>query len=91
MQDRLTASLDGADRVLCYAHDLGWDPAAALRPLGTRASVHLDIEGLVDTLARELQPGDQVLMMSNGSFAGAHERLLARLGRAAADSPADAE
>jgi UDP-N-acetylmuramate: L-alanyl-gamma-D-glutamyl-meso-diaminopimelate ligase len=31
-------------------------------------------------LAEELQPGDHVLIMSNGSFEGLHGKLLAALG-----------
>jgi UDP-N-acetylmuramate: L-alanyl-gamma-D-glutamyl-meso-diaminopimelate ligase len=83
MQDRLAASLDDADLVYCYAHDLGWDPALALRALGTRASVHRDLDAMVEALARALRAGDHVLVMSNGGFGGVHERLLARLGAAA--------
>jgi UDP-N-acetylmuramate: L-alanyl-gamma-D-glutamyl-meso-diaminopimelate ligase len=79
MQDRLAASLAGADLVFCYAHDLGWDPARALAALGSRAAIHHDIDALVEAVARALKPGDHVLAMSNGAFGGLHERLLARL------------
>ena len=79
MQDRLAKSLAGADAVYCYGKDLGWDPAQALAPLGTRATIHHDIAALVDDLAQALRPGDQVLVMSNGGFGGVHEKLLARL------------
>jgi UDP-N-acetylmuramate: L-alanyl-gamma-D-glutamyl-meso-diaminopimelate ligase len=67
--------------VYCYANGLGWDPEQALAPLGTRASVHRELEGLVEELARVLHPGDHVLVMSNGGFGGIHEKLLARLAR----------
>jgi UDP-N-acetylmuramate: L-alanyl-gamma-D-glutamyl-meso-diaminopimelate ligase len=79
MQERLARSLDAADLVLCYGKDLGWDPAQALTPLGTRASTHNDVAAMVETLARVLKPGDHVLVMSNGGFGGVHEKLLARL------------
>ena len=84
MQDRLARSLAGADLVYCHAHELGWDPAHALAPLGTRAAVHHDIDALVEALARALRPGDHVLVMSNGGFGGVHGRLLARLARSSA-------
>jgi UDP-N-acetylmuramate: L-alanyl-gamma-D-glutamyl-meso-diaminopimelate ligase len=84
MQDRLARSLAGADLVYCYAHELGWDPAQALAPLGTRAVVFHDLDGLVEVLGRALRPGDHVLVMSNGGFGGVHERLLARLARSSA-------
>ncbi|HEX4330678.1 MAG TPA: UDP-N-acetylmuramate:L-alanyl-gamma-D-glutamyl-meso-diaminopimelate ligase [Usitatibacter sp.] len=88
MQDRLAKSLAGADAVHCYANGLGWDPAQALAPLGTRAAIHHDLGALVDELARTLQPGDHVLVMSNGGFGGVHEKLLARLARRSASTPA---
>ena len=40
------------------------------------------VEALLDALARELQAGDQVLVMSNGGFGGVHARLLQRLSAA---------
>src|SRR6185437_11843142 len=89
VQDRLAGSLAGADLVYCYAHDLGWDPARALAPLGTRASIHQEIGALVEALARELRPGDRVLVMSNGAFGGVHERLLDRLAPRARSAAAD--
>ena len=88
MQERLAKSLSGADVVHCYAHGLGWDPAQALAPLGTRAAIHHDIDALVEQLAATLVPGDHVLVMSNGGFGGIHEKLLARLARRPAATPA---
>ena len=79
MQERLAKSLAGADLVYCHAHGIGWDPAQALAALGTRASIHHEIGVLVEELGRALQPGDHVLVMSNGAFGGIHDRLLARL------------
>ena len=79
MQERLAKSLAGADLVYCHAQDLGWDPAHALAPLGTRASIHHEIGALVEELGGALRPGDHVLVMSNGGFGGIHDRLLARL------------
>ncbi|MGH8850067.1 MAG: UDP-N-acetylmuramate:L-alanyl-gamma-D-glutamyl-meso-diaminopimelate ligase [Casimicrobiaceae bacterium] len=86
MNARLPASLEGADRVYCYAANLGWDAAAVLAPLGGRASVAGDLDQMIETIARDARPGDHLLVMSNGSFGGIHGRLLARL----ATKPADA-
>jgi UDP-N-acetylmuramate: L-alanyl-gamma-D-glutamyl-meso-diaminopimelate ligase len=83
MQDRLASSLSDADLVFCYARDLGWDPSHALAVLGTRAYTHLDMGTLVETLARVLQPGDHVLVMSNGGFGNIHQRILERLAASA--------
>jgi len=79
MKDRLPESLREADRVFCYGANLGWDAAAALAPLGARATVSDDLGALVRLIAAEAQPGDQVLVMSNGGFGGIHDKLLAAL------------
>jgi len=79
MKDRLPASLEHADMVFCFSANLGWDAAAALAPLGDRARIESDLERLVGAIVAEAQPGDQVLVMSNGGFGGIHERLLASL------------
>jgi UDP-N-acetylmuramate: L-alanyl-gamma-D-glutamyl-meso-diaminopimelate ligase len=80
MKDALPGSLAGADRVYCYAANLGWDAAAALAPLGPRASAHTDLAALVAAVAAAARPGDHVLVMSNGGFGGVHDKLLAALG-----------
>ena len=36
---------------------------------------------MVETLGRMLQPGDHVLVMSNGGFGGVHEKILQRVGQ----------
>ena len=79
MKDALPGSLGHADRVFCYAANLGWDVAAALAPLGDRACVRDDLDALVAAIVAAARPGDQVLVMSNGGFGGIHDRLLAAL------------
>ncbi len=78
--DTLAASLAGADSVWLYAPaDLGWDAAAAMAPLGTRAHLARDLDSLLSGLMRDLHARDHALLMSNGGFGGLHERLLAAL------------
>jgi len=81
MKDQLPASLAAADRVFVYGAGLGWDAAAALRPLGERARCFDQLDPLVAAIAAEARTGDHVLVMSNGAFGGIHEKLLAALGR----------
>jgi UDP-N-acetylmuramate: L-alanyl-gamma-D-glutamyl-meso-diaminopimelate ligase len=81
MKDRLPASLDAADRVFVYGAGLGWDAAAALRPLGARARSFDQLEPLVAAVAAEARAGDHVLVMSNGAFGGIHAKLLEALAR----------
>ena len=79
MKAQLPASLNEADRVYCYAANLGWDAAEALAPLGALATVEDDLERLVGAVIREARAGDHILVMSNGGFGGIHERLLSAL------------
>jgi UDP-N-acetylmuramate: L-alanyl-gamma-D-glutamyl-meso-diaminopimelate ligase len=76
MKEALPGSLAGADRVWCYAANVGWDVAGALASLGAKVGVHDDLSTLVDALVAAARPGDHVLVMSNGGFGGIHDRLL---------------
>ncbi len=79
MKTQLPGSLAGAELSFCYAANLGWDAGEALAPLRDRAHVFEDIGALVAAVAAAAQPGDKVLVMSNGGFGGVHEKLLAAL------------
>jgi UDP-N-acetylmuramate: L-alanyl-gamma-D-glutamyl-meso-diaminopimelate ligase len=79
MKNALPGSLIAADRVFCYAANLGWDVAGSLAPLGERATVMAELPALVEAIASEARPGDHVLVMSNGGFGGIHDKLLGRL------------
>jgi len=79
VKDQLAGSLAGAEAVYCYNGGVGWDVAAALTPLGTKARVYEDLSRLVDDIAAAARTGDHVLIMSNGGFGGIHEKLLRRL------------
>ncbi len=79
MKAALAESLAGADRVFCYAGGVSWPVAAALAPLGPRASVIDQLPVLADAVVADARPGDRVLVMSNGGFGGIHEMLLDRL------------
>ncbi|TCJ14714.1 UDP-N-acetylmuramate:L-alanyl-gamma-D-glutamyl-meso-diaminopimelate ligase [Parasulfuritortus cantonensis] len=81
LKDQLAGSLTGADRVFCYAKDLGWDAAAALAPLAAKATTDDDLDALVEAVAAAARPGDHILVMSNGGFGGIHGKLLERLAR----------
>ncbi len=79
MKDQLPASLALADAVFCYSGGIDWDVAAAMAPLGDKATTQADLAALIEQIASQARPGDQVLVMSNGGFGGIHDKLLARL------------
>ena len=76
MRARLPESFAAADRVYSFSGGVDWDVAATMQPLGARATNFSDINSLVATLARDSRAGDHVIIMSNGGFAGIHQKLL---------------
>ncbi|MDP2787294.1 MAG: UDP-N-acetylmuramate:L-alanyl-gamma-D-glutamyl-meso-diaminopimelate ligase [Pseudomonadota bacterium] len=79
MKDQLPASLALADLVFCYSGGIDWDVAAAMAPLGAKATTDADLDSLIERIATQVRPGDRVLVMSNGGFGGIHDKLLARI------------
>jgi UDP-N-acetylmuramate: L-alanyl-gamma-D-glutamyl-meso-diaminopimelate ligase len=50
-----------------------------VRDLGPKAQTMGSIDAILERLAADTRPGDTVALLSNGSFGGIHERLLAAL------------
>ena len=89
-KDALRRSFDDADRVYVLAsRSLTWNPEATLQGLGAKMSVAWEVEKLVDELLGELASGDQVVLMSNGSFQGL-PRLLQQALKGRGSSAAEA-
>jgi UDP-N-acetylmuramate: L-alanyl-gamma-D-glutamyl-meso-diaminopimelate ligase len=79
-REGLAVALAGADRVWMYQPaGLDWNLDEVAAKLGSKAAVAGDLAKLVATLAAELRTGDEVLVMSNGSFGGLHDKLLQAL------------
>lgn len=81
MKAQLPGALAEADLVFGYgARDgkqaLGWDLGEALAPLGDKARAFDDLPALTAAVLDAAQPGDQILVMSNGGFGGIHQKLL---------------
>lgn len=75
--DKLAESLQHADTVMLYQPaELGWSLDGVKSQLGDKATIHQTIEAIIDNVKQLSRPGDQVLVMSNGSFGGIHQRLL---------------
>ncbi|NLZ11838.1 MAG: UDP-N-acetylmuramate:L-alanyl-gamma-D-glutamyl-meso-diaminopimelate ligase [Alcaligenaceae bacterium] len=89
MAAQLPDALKTADRVFCFGetegkHALGWDPAVVLAPMGNRASGWHDLGAMVQAITAQAQPGDHILIMSNGSFGGVHDKVLTALAQVSA-------
>jgi UDP-N-acetylmuramate: L-alanyl-gamma-D-glutamyl-meso-diaminopimelate ligase len=80
MKAQLPWALEEADLSFCLQGSYGWDAAEALAPMGAQAVVADSVDKLVAAIAKAAQPGDHVLVMSNGGFGGIHGKLLAALG-----------
>ncbi len=85
-QQRLPACFAGADRVIFVPPeprnlqpDALLDVAAVCRAIGSHAGVLPGAGAIIDRLKREAQAGDDILILSNGSFDNIHRRLLSAL------------
>lgn len=78
-EDTLAASLAGADvGIILAPPDLRWDIRGAIAG-HPHLSCHADVDAMVRAVTAMARPGDHLLLMSNGAFGGAHEKLLAAL------------
>ncbi len=85
-QDRLADCFDTADQVIFVpasdrnlpVHEV-LDTEAVCRAIGSHARVLPDVATIIDHLAKHLNDGDDVLILSNGGFDGIHTRLLEKL------------
>lgn len=74
---RLAAALEPADLIWFHAtDDLGWDAARELSGLGDKLHAMKEVGAIVESVASRAEPGDSVLVMSNGGFENIHQRLL---------------
>jgi UDP-N-acetylmuramate: L-alanyl-gamma-D-glutamyl-meso-diaminopimelate ligase len=89
-KDALPAAFAAAAKVFVLGGaSLGWDPAEVLAVLGPKLAVARDRDTLLVRLLDELRAGDQVVLMSNGSFQGLPQLLPEALqGRGVQPKPA---
>jgi len=78
----LAPSLKDADAVIfLHRPELPWDAAQVTAALSGRGNTAPTVDGLIDALCAQAQPGDQVIFMSNGGFEAAPRRFVERLRR----------
>ena len=79
-RERLPGCTRDADQVLWYQPPgVDWDLESVVRKSATPSRVYQSTDAIIGALVAELQPGDQVVIMSNGGFEGVHRRLLLAL------------
>ncbi|NOL49955.1 UDP-N-acetylmuramate:L-alanyl-gamma-D-glutamyl-meso-diaminopimelate ligase [Pelistega europaea] len=84
MAARLPEALAKADIVFCYGeqhgkHALGWQPEEVFGSQADKIKTFHDLEQLKQAIVNCAKPGDHILVMSNGSFGGLHDKLLKAL------------
>ncbi len=79
-KDTLASSLALADSVYLYQPaNIDWSLQDVAEQCRQPAMISDDIEHFVDAIVAEANPGDQILVMSNGGFEGIHDKLLTKL------------
>ena len=80
-QHTLGNSWQQADEVILFEPaGMNWSLNEIAEHSETPAYCYHDVESIVQKVAAISQPGDHVLVMSNGGFEGIHHRLLDALG-----------
>ncbi len=79
-RQQLAPSLKMADEVLLFQPaEVDWDMQSVVDEVEGGARLMRSIEEIVELLAIQTQPGDHILVMSNGAFGGVHQKILAVL------------
>ena len=78
--DQLGQSFAAADLVLlCEKADLEWDMKIMAESAPTIVEIKTDSQQIIESLVHNSQPGDQIVIMSNGGFDNIHQRLIQAL------------
>jgi UDP-N-acetylmuramate: L-alanyl-gamma-D-glutamyl-meso-diaminopimelate ligase len=84
-RQQLASATAAADRVYWFQPPgMDWSLESVVADSPVPATVVCDVDELVLQVASEARAGDQVVIMSNGSFGGIHQKLLNHLQDAAA-------
>ncbi len=79
-KDGLAESAAAADQVIWYQPaGLDWDLQPVIAASPVPAQVASEIAAVIARLVAEAEPGDAIVVMSNGGFGGIHQKLLAAL------------
>lgn len=79
-KDEIAPALGRADEVfMLQPEQLPWEVADIANQCVQPAYWHANLDRLVDMIVAEAQPTDHILVMSNGSFGGIHQKILDKL------------
>jgi UDP-N-acetylmuramate: L-alanyl-gamma-D-glutamyl-meso-diaminopimelate ligase len=81
-KESLANCLQVADRVILFNQtDMNWSLSTVQQQLGEKATIEVSIDDIVGLIRDEAMRGDEILIMSNGSFCGIHEKILTVLAK----------
>ena len=79
-KERLAPACAAADAVLWYEPaDVDWGLQSVVDASGGQATLFASVDAIITTLREQVNAGDQIVIMSNGGFAGIHQKLLKAL------------
>lgn len=79
-KQEIAPSLKEAQAVFIYQPDtIEWKVSEITANLTQPAHWSANLDELVEMIAKEAEPNDHILVMSNGSFGGIHKKLLTKL------------
>lgn len=88
-KNELAPSLGRADEVFLFQpQHIPWQVVEVAEACIQPAYWSADIDQLVDMIVKTAQPGDHILVMSNGGFGGIHDKLLSALDKKAEQATA---
>jgi len=77
---QLEQSFAAADLILiCESPDLQWDIEKMAQSAPTIVEIKTDSQQIIEYLMHNCEPGDQIVIMSNGGFDNIHQRLIAAM------------
>lgn len=83
-KNELAPSLGRADEVFLYQpQQIPWQVSEVAEACVQPAHCSADVDTLVEMIVKTAQPGDYILVMSNGGFGGIHAKLLDQLAQRA--------
>ncbi|MDP9499539.1 UDP-N-acetylmuramate:L-alanyl-gamma-D-glutamyl-meso-diaminopimelate ligase [Bisgaard Taxon 45] len=79
-KEEIAPALGRADNVFLFQpENIGWDVVDIVSQCVQPAVWNMNLDKLVDIIVAEAKPTDHILVMSNGSFGGIHQKLLDKL------------
>ncbi len=79
MQDQLAEAFIDADMVFIYNNNLNWDIKKLFSALNPPPKIFTKIDQMINQIINHSATGDIILIMSNGSFEGIHNKILNKL------------